>query len=417
MNKKIEQLRSFVLTAMAIPLVIGSMAVFSATPILIAQETRPAKDTPQKNVSSCMVCHACPLPTPGKPCLRPCRRSSGDLAKQVNKAFSQKQGPEMVILRELENLYLPVPFDHAGHAKMAGMTTGCAACHHYTPKGATHPACKSCHEISTGQADLFKPSLKGAYHRMCLNCHREWSNETNCSICHMPKTGANTARKKVVLTEDDIVGRMHPPIPEPDTELFKTARKSASGARTQVLFRHKEHIHRFGLACANCHHEDSCSRCHAKKPKGPAIPWTLERHHQPCAQCHDTRDRAQCSSCHWENGTPKPKPFSHDQTGWPLTRFHQDKPCRLCHVTVPFARLDARCDSCHSGWNPDTFNHTVTGQALDANHITADCEECHIGRKFEIAPTCSECHDEDEQITFPAKRPGPVITHAKPNRP
>jgi len=410
MNKQAHLLLSYLQIKAATIVLIGSIAYMSRATLLFAQETHSATSAPTATASSCLTCHSCPLPTPENRCLRQCRRFTTDLAKQVNKAFSLKRGPKVVILNELENLYLPVPFDHAGHAKMAGMTTGCATCHHYTPKGTTHPACKSCHDISPRHEDIFKPSLKGAYHRMCLNCHREWSRGTNCNICHMPKTGMSAARKNAVVTEGDIVGRMHPPIPEPKTELFKTTRKSNSGATTQVLFRHKEHIHRYGLACANCHHEDSCSRCHAKKPSNPHRSWTLKEHHEPCAKCHNTHNADQCSRCHWEKGKPKPKPFNHSETGWPLNRFHRSKSCRLCHVAVPFKRLDTRCDSCHKDWKPGSFNHDVTGQVLDSNHKAIDCEVCHVGRKFTASPKCSECHDEDEGIKFPDKRPGPLST-------
>src|SRR6187455_502643 len=75
---------------------------------------------------------------------------------------AQPRGPQVVVLRELANLYQPVPFNHASHAQMAEMWDGCTTCHHRNPTttqpskavvvdksdqngSADFPACKSCH--------------------------------------------------------------------------------------------------------------------------------------------------------------------------------------------------------------------------------------------------------------------------------
>jgi hypothetical protein len=354
----------------------------------------------------CGACHTCAQPTPESLCLRGCLRGT---PAAIAKELSRKHGPNVVIMNELEDLYLPVPFDHKGHAEMAEMTRGCSVCHHYTPEGSRHPACKSCHEVSPVREDMQKPSLKAAYHRQCLNCHREWSHETACEICHAPKAGrARRGGSLGTPTKDDIMGRMHPPIPEPETKVYQTKYLQRPG--TKVTFRHKEHIHRFGFKCAECHHEDSCSRCHEEGKSEADKVKTLEEHHDPCATCHDMEDPKGCLRCHWEEGQPEPLPFDHASTGWALGRYHQDKNCRVCHTAVKFTKLDRACNACHGAWDPETFDHAVTGQRLNEAHAAIDCEECHLERKFDRPPTCAECHEEDEGIVFPAKRPGPAIS-------
>ncbi len=353
----------------------------------------------------CTFCHLCENPTPRYLCLRRCPRTS---AASIDRKMSLKRGPDLVYLDELENLYLPVPFDHKGHAEMAKMTEGCAVCHHYTPEGAAHPACISCHEVSPKQRDMRKPSLKAAYHRQCMSCHREWSHETACGVCHPPKAGgAKSGVASRRPTKDDIVGKMHPPIPEPHTEIYEPRSKPVPGEK--IIFRHKEHIHRFGLKCVDCHREDSCSRCHEKGKEHKQQTRTLAEHHKPCSTCHNVDDKNACDRCHWKEGESKPKPFDHASTGWPLSKQHVELGCRACHKRVPFHKLARKCDACHGDWKPDTFDHAVTGQVLDENHEEADCANCHANRKFDAPPKCDECHDEDDGIAFPAKRPGPEV--------
>lgn len=355
--------------------------------------------------SPCSPCHTCAKPTAENPCLRECLRPnapghSGEPAPDF--------APDVVILDELEDLYLPVPFDHRGHADMAEMTIGCTICHHYTPEGSAHPACKSCHEVGTMREDMRKPGLKGAYHRQCMNCHREWSHQTACEVCHPPKAGrSDDGQLTTRPSKDDIVGRMHPPIPEPETKVYQTSHLRQPG--TNVTFRHKEHIHRFGLKCAECHHEDSCSRCHEEGKSEAGRAKTLEEHHKPCATCHDMENPERCDHCHWAVGQPEPAPFDHVNTGWPLKPYHENRSCRVCHRDVRFVKLDNSCGACHGEWDPEKFEHMVTGQALDENHAGQDCEVCHIGAQYDRPPRCDECHDDDEGISFPEKRPGPRV--------
>lgn len=369
------------------------------------QEATPP-ETPGHAVNGrCSDCHACTTPTADNRCLRPCTRNEQE---RLAKELAAKHGPRIVILDELEDVYLPVPFDHAGHAQMAQMAGSCATCHHYTPEGVEHPACKTCHSVSVGEGDIRKPGLKGAYHRQCMSCHREWSGEASCGACHQAKTsGVMATERSSVPTPDDVIGRMHPPIPEPDFELYAT--KGAGYEPSHVLFRHKEHIHRYGLTCAECHHEDNCNRCHEEGRKHTQRVRTFDDHHRPCLNCH--KDRS-CDACHFKNGNEPPPPFEHSATNWPLAPYHRgpNAPgCRACHQTVPFGKLDPSCENCHSGWSPETFDHSLTGQRLNETHTAFDCEECHVDGYLK-APSCTECHDPEEGITFPAKRPGEPVS-------
>jgi hypothetical protein len=218
-------------------------------------------------------------------------------------------------------------------------------------------------------------------------------------------------------TPGDIVGQMHPPIPEPDTEIYNAA-SADSGAH--VIFRHREHIHRFGLRCVECHHEDNCSRCHEVGRTHEQRTVTLAEHHEPCRRCHraDTLEPdGDCKKCHWKSGEPTPPAFDHASTGWPLSGYHVDLGCRACHEDVPFTKRDRTCDGCHAAWNPETFDHGVTGQKLNDAHRAFDCEACHEDRAFDAKPYCTECHEEDSGIIYPARRPGPRTTiGASPDR-
>jgi len=360
----------------------------------------------------CRCCHTCDQPTRPDKCLPGCMRFEATPVEGM-------KGPDVVILDELEKDYLPVPFDHKGHADMAEMTKGCIVCHHYTPEGKQHPACKTCHSPDLSDTSIRKPGLKGAYHRQCLGCHRDWIDQTDCVICHQRKTSTGaTGDAPDMLANGDIVDqilkRMHPPIKEPSTEIYRA--ESKTGATSAVIFRHWEHVQGFDLACVECHQEQNCTRCHIdQRSEEDKLPATVREHHDPCMRCHERDMRGSedeitgpCKRCHWREGEPMPKPFQHEDTGWPLNRYHEANSCRACHRSIPFVKLSKECEACHSDWGPESFEHSITGQFLDDNHKEADCEDCHADRNYEDPPACDECHEEEEGIAFPASRPGPI---------
>ncbi len=363
-------------------------------------QAEPAAAAP---AGDCARCHSCANPTADEPCLLKCTRPTAPAATP------KAMGPDVVILDRIEGPYLPVPFDHRGHATMAEMGRGCVTCHHYTPEGQPHPSCIACHDPSTEGTDIHKPGLKGAYHQQCLNCHRDWIDETKCFVCHRLKAGQEQQNDKSP-TKDDILGRMHPPIPRPTGDLYPTTVSVPGG--TAVIFRHEDHVKRFGIACVDCHRESSCAQCHTGGP-ATSRPTSVAEFHARCVQCHKrdmtlaAREAGRCERCHWIEGHPKPAAFDHEEVGWPLGRYHARIGCRDCHKQVPFVALPADCNACHADWVTGSFDHRVTGQVLDENHAAIDCETCHPRRRFSDPPVCTECHEDN--TAFPAKRPGSYV--------
>jgi len=353
-----------------------------------------------ESLTDCRSCHLCDNPTRQNPCLRGCPRHD-----MLTVAHSADEGPDLLVLDKLARRYEPVVFTHRRHAEMAAFADGCATCHHHNPELGIS-ACEVCHEQNPRRADLSRPSLRGAYHRQCMGCHREWSHDTACSVCHALQDDAGGDEPAADAT--DIVGAGHPEIVEPEKVIFET--ESEMGCF--VSFHHNDHTGRFGLACTDCHREESCSRCHdrtpaAAAPAGPDIEeLDFDTIHRSCFACHADDD---CEQCHRE--APH-GPFDHaTDTGWALGHRHESLGCRRCHGEGPrFTALDRRCETCHLDWQPGRFDHAaVTGQALDDNHADLECEMCHEERAFAEPPACDYCHDE---TSVPAQRPGRLVPGA-----
>ena len=79
---------------------------------------------------ACASCHTCPQPTIEDPCLRTSRRGSPPLPARERHA---QPAPNEMVLDQLQRHFMPVRFDHKGHAQAAAATLGCSACHHHTP--------------------------------------------------------------------------------------------------------------------------------------------------------------------------------------------------------------------------------------------------------------------------------------------
>jgi len=350
-------------------------ALVGGLSLSLAQDKPAHKDA--MSALDCSRCHTCEYPTADNPCLVSCPRIE---AVRETATHEVDEGPDSVVLDKLAALYEPVIFDHKQHADMSKMGGDCSTCHHYSPPGRI-PPCGECHDAEKTETNLRMPSLKGAYHRQCIACHREWSHDTKCVVCHLPKEGTKLAAE---VDPTDILGVAHPRIVEPDIKLYHTPYEPAP----VVTFFHKEHIDLFGPRCVDCHRQENCSRCHDMQ-KTVQVQKTPEEVHAICNDCHGNDA---CAKCHDVKQRP---PFTHASTGWPLNRFHQDLDCRSCHPSGRrIARLDSDCNNCHGGWNQGHFRHAVTGLQLDEMHIEFDCVDCHVNRNFSAAPTCDNCHDD-----------------------
>ena len=104
------------------------------------------------------------------------------------------------------------------------------------------------------------------------------------------------------------------------------------------------------------------------------------------ALCQVTVTKADCSSREFNAGA-----------SWCCAAGH---PCiGCCHPQFPFKGT----------MFAQAFDHATTGQLLDENHVGASCTDCHANNRFSPTPTCDACHDPEDSITFPAKRPGPLV--------
>jgi len=350
---------------------------------------------------ACKDCHTCDKPSEGSQCLKACPR----LYAAHNKSeHGLKEAPDVLLINKLADQYGGVQFNHKLHAGMSEMGGGCAVCHHFCPPGKI-PTCESCHASEVKSADLRQPGLKGAYHRQCLQCHREWSHETDCNVCHLPKS---TTTKPVAYgakapqgtgaDATDIMGKSHPALNPPEKRVYVTPYEKGP----MVTFYHKQHIDLFGLKCTNCHMQENCSYCHdLQKPE--AKKKSMEQVHAICSNCHK---KDECAKCHDKKERPS---FSHATTGWPLNRYHIGLECRACHPTgKPIKKLENECIVCHGGWKQGKFRHAVTGIQLDETHAGLDCSDCHTKLKFSKGPTCANCHDDgrDYKKAPPGKKVG-----------
>jgi hypothetical protein len=345
----------------------------------------------------CSLCHACETPTKSNPCLIVCPRQ-----KMVTVYISAEKSPKIIKMEKLkvvQHLYEPVIFSHRVHAEMSELSGGCEMCHHYNPPGNVVP-CINCHEPQRKRLDISKPDLKAAYHRQCINCHSQWSDKVACESCHeLLESGKSLFSKKEYKEE-----RIHPEIIVPAKLVYKTSKQK----NTLVTFYHNEHNKLFGFECKDCHHEESCVRCHVKiktKVSTEIDKDFLHVMHVSCNDCHNTKDEASCVICHKNE---ERKPFDHKiRTGFELRGYHKKLSCLQCHKSKnDFTGLNSSCMSCHFEWHTGKFDHKVTGLELDELHAEFDCNDCHKEEGFSQKTSCKDCHDEKK---YPDDKPGKLV--------
>lgn len=327
-------------------------------------------------MGQCLKCHRCDKPTHQDKCLLSCTRDARH-EQAIKEHAKISHLNDIIVLKELINIYEPVEFEHKKHATMALMGTGCSECHHFSPAGENPPSCKNCHDSKVDAEHIQKPGLKGAYHRQCMKCHTSWAGNENCAICH-PLKGMKVPGK---------IGGSVLDLPRKKPKDLITFKTNFDG-EMEVVFNHKQHMTDFGLECAGCHTKaNSCNDCHNQKEILMA-----ERQkpiHQLCTKCHN---QDSCDRCH--SGINS-KTFDHAKTGWPLSKYHQKIGCRQCHKEKGhYLRQKKECSICHKNWTVKNFDHAkITTHRLTGQHATFNCEECHARREFTKKPTCQPCHE------------------------
>ena len=95
------------------------------------------------------------------------------------------------------------------------------------------------------------------------------------------------------------MGISHPVILEPEKKVYHTSYEEGP----IVTFYHKEHIELYGLSCASCHKDESCSHCHdmtvAAEDRG--LCKSFEEMHETCDNCHGEQG---CDRCHAKTERP-----------------------------------------------------------------------------------------------------------------
>ena len=337
----------------------------------------------------CSECHICENPTKKDPCLKACPRPFRD--QQKGRKLSSVEGPEFVVLAELEELYEPVVFSHRVHAEMVSFSGGCVSCHHFTPTNSAHPPCKECHPIGISEDQVKQPCLKGAYHRQCMSCHQKWSGSTGCEECHVMK------QKKMAIG-DDYVQPQYKKCNEPDRMTYKTGYEKAP----VVTFFHDNHSKMYCLGCSDCHEDDPCVSCHYQNEKVlSVVSKDTDMMHYKCSACHEVDSKGQCTKCHFKEERTR---FNHGTvSGWPLNIYHKRLDCHSCHPKGKrIGKLNSSCNACHSEWSFENFDHGIVGLELDEVHIEAECSDCHEDREFNRKPSCTNCHEETPE-TMPGK--------------
>lgn len=370
----------------------GIILIMVLAPVMVSGAGEGLTKIPQ-SPHACRECHICETPTSGNPCLGPCPFEW--CGKKAGTDLRSNEVPNVARMDVLEKLYDPVVFNHRLHAEMAEMSVGCVACHHHTPTAASHPPCRECHAVQSNSHPSDMLGLKGAYHRQCMDCHREWSGQDDCENCHRAK-GERKGQEKVYAAGTNRQCK------EPDQQTYETTHRPGR----YVTFFHENHSQHYGLACSECHRQESCVACHYQGQKPVAVvKAAADVMHHKCSACHDIQSKPLCVKCHQDKAGAA---FSHTRaTGWDLGRHHTMLTCASCHPPDRrISRPQGDCDGCHQDWSMETFDHGVVGLMLDEDHLDNDCTDCHQERRFEKPPTCVECHDDKQ---YPDEMPGEKV--------
>jgi hypothetical protein len=256
-----------------------------------SQGQGPVKDHSKIKGLNCSACHQCELPTKENPCLN---LSAAIFLGKGERLTPQKMPPEFVMIKVLEDEYEPVKFPHRKHAHMLETNFDCTECHHFAPPTPKNPPCKDCHNPYEYREDIEQVGLKAAYHRRCLTCHAQWSQSTNCELCHASKD------KEVAKKLAQFIPKFRE-VKEPEKKVY--VNRMFTGP--YVTFFHTDHSNKKNVYCADCHDKWECVSCHYQGEKPPVTVEVVTGTgvHGPCRLCHATIGKDEqgndvCVKCH-----------------------------------------------------------------------------------------------------------------------
>ncbi len=229
----------------------------------------------------CDTCHVKRVPTYNNSELKSCPVNHPVIFTAEARGLA---GKEIVKIDVLKERFEGAQFRHNKHAEHAMMNKDCGTCHHLHNDPEKPPAaCGSCHPKSIDRENPDALHLKAAYHRQCLDCHREWSNSTQCDICHVKK--GEKAEKR----------SPYPLLKTPDKKVYNTEHDDPV-----VTFYHDEHVTDYDLSCDECHVKTTCTACHNRKQDESKTGSVLKASHDEnsCFKCHEDTS---CESCHGQD--------------------------------------------------------------------------------------------------------------------
>jgi hypothetical protein len=274
-------------------------------------------------------------------------------------------------------------------------TMQCAQCHTTATSynGSLPTACYGCHQADfTGTTN--PAHVAGGFPTDCSQCHSttNWLNATfnhnntsfpltgfhatmQCAQCHTTATSYNGSLPTACYGchQADFTGTTNPPhvstgFPTDCTICHSTTNWTTSTFNHSTTSFPLTGFHAT-MACAQCHTSATtyngslptlCSGCHMADYNGTTNPAHASAGFPTtCDTCHTTTN--------WLNAT-----FNHNNTPFPLTGFHVNVACTLCHVNNVFAGTPTLCSGCHMA----DYNGTTNPAHASAGWPTT-CDTCH----------------------------------------
>ena len=178
----------------------------------------------------------------------------------------------------------------------------------------------------------------------------------------------------------------------------------------RVVFDHKTHMEKYGLTCAQCHHEafapkdaDSCNACHDR---------TMTSFKMSCKSCHGvdfggdfktahqnmSKDQLACATCHHVSAFPVKEWDRKAHASYVDESYFEAKAAEAAKASLSAKDAGhAQCVDCHSReMKGDAKNCLVCHDTVNAR------EQFLAGKSIKSAyVSCATCHEEEPKKLVP----------------